>query len=155
MADPVTSEKSSLTIGKGSNKKNIFTATKVIGPNGTPPTYTTEIIKYDDASGSNPRTIAKTDKNGKTEWTSNASKEDKRNKEVIKKASSQQTGTVTSNVTTNAAEKEALFKESGNKNLAQEANNKTDDAKTAAQEKTAKEGLGKALKDIESAKGTR
>ena len=62
MADPVTSEKSSLTIGKGSNKKNIFTATKVIGPNGTPPTYTTEIVKYDDASGSNPRTIAKTDK---------------------------------------------------------------------------------------------
>ena len=155
MADPVTSEKSSLTIGKGSNKKNIFTATKVIGPNGTPPTYTTEIVKYDDASGSNPRTIAKTDKNGKTEWTSNASKEDKRNKEVIKKASSQQTGTVTSNVTTNAAEKEALFKASGNKNLAQESNNKTDDAKTAAQEKTAKEGLGNALKDIESAKGTR
>ena len=30
----------------------------------TPPEYTTEIIKYDSANGSNPRTIATTDKNG-------------------------------------------------------------------------------------------
>ena len=155
MADPVTSEKSSLTIGKGSNKKNIYTATKVIGPNGTPPTYATEIIKYDDASGSNPRTIATTDENGKTKWTNNASREDKRNKEVIKKASAQQTGTVASDITTNAAEKEALYNASGNKNLAQESNNKTEDAKTAAQQKEANKALGNELANLESAKGTK
>ena len=152
MADPVTSDKCSISIGTGSNKKNIFTATKVIGPNGNPPKYSTEIIKYDDASGSNPRTIATTDENGKTKWTNNASKEDKKNKDEIKKASAQQTGTVANNVTTNAAEKEALYNASGNKNLAQESNNKTEDAKTAAQ---ANNILGTKLANIESAEGTK
>ena len=155
MADPVTSEKSSISIGTGSNKKNIFTATKVIGPNGNPPKYTTEIVKYDDASGSNPRTIATTDENGKTKWTNNASRDDKKNKEAIKKASAQQTGTVAGDVTSSAAEKEALYTASGNKNLAQESNNKTEDAKTAAIQKEANNALGNALNNIESAKGTR
>ena len=62
MADPVTSGTSPVKSGK----ETIYTATKVTGPNPvTPPKYTTEIIKYDTADGSNPRTIAKTDKNGK------------------------------------------------------------------------------------------
>ncbi len=155
MADPVTSEKCSLTIGKGSNKKNIFTATKVIGPNGTPPKYTTEIVKYDDASGSNPRTIATTDENGKTKWTNNASREDKKNKDAIKKASAQQTGTVAGDVTTNAEQKEALYNASGNKNIAQEANNKTEDAKTAAIEKKANNILGEMNRAGENASGTK
>ena len=66
----VTSKTSPVSSGK----EIIYTATKVTGPNPkTPPKYTTEIIKYDSADGSNPRTIATTNEDGKMEFTNNAS----------------------------------------------------------------------------------
>ena len=120
MADPVTSGTSSIKVGK----ETIYTATKVTGPNGTPPEYTTEIIKYDNANGSNPRTIATTDKNGYTQWTENASDDDKKAADEIRKASRQQVTNIADDVTENAEQKEALNKASNNTNkaLAAEAN---------------------------------
>ena len=122
MADPVTSGTSQVESGK----ETIFTATKVTGPNGSPPAYTTEIIKYDSANGGNPRTIATTDKDGKTQWTSNASDEDKKAADNIRKASREQVTTIADDVATNAEQKEALNKASNNTNkaLAAEENKK-------------------------------
>jgi hypothetical protein len=106
-----------------SGKETIYTATKVIGPNGEGD-YTTEIIKYDSANGGNPRTIATTDKDGKTQWTSNASDEDKKAASEIRKASRDQVISIADDVTENAEQKEALNKASNNTNkaLAAEAN---------------------------------
>mgnify|MGYP003321397140 FL=1 len=106
-----------------SGKETIYTATKVIGPNGDGD-YTTEIIKYDSGKGDNPRTIATTDKDGKTQWTSNASDEDKKAASEIRKASRSQVKSIADDVTENAEQKEALNKASNNTNeaLAAEAN---------------------------------
>ena len=106
-----------------SGKETIYTATKVIGPNGDGD-YTTEIIKYDSADGSNPRTIATTDKNGNTQWTENASDDDKKAASEIRKASRDQVISIADDVTENAEQKEALNKASNNTNkaLAAEAN---------------------------------
>ena len=100
-----------------SGKETIYTATKVIGPNGEGD-YTTEIIKYDSANGENPRTIATTDKDGKTQWTSNASDEDKKAASEIRKASRDQVISIADDVTENAEQKEALNKASNNTNKA-------------------------------------
>ena len=100
-----------------SGKETIYTATKVIGPNGEGD-YTTEIIKYDSANGGNPRTIATTDKDGKTQWTSNASDEDKKAASEIRKASRDQVISIADDVTENAEQKEALNKASNNTNKA-------------------------------------
>ena len=109
-----------------SGKETIYTATKVTGPNGNPPKYTTEIIKYDSADGGNPRTIATTDENGYTQWTNNASDEDKKSADNIRKASREQVTTIADDVTENAEQKEALNKASNNTNkaLAAEENKK-------------------------------
>ena len=123
MADPVTSGTSPVKSGK----ETIYTATKVTGPNPvSPPKYTTEIIKYDTADGSNPRTIATTNEDGKTEWTNNASDEDKKAADNIRKASREQVTTIADNVATNAEQKESLNKASNNTNqaLAAEENKK-------------------------------
>jgi len=115
MADPVTSGTSPVKSGK----ETIYTATKVTGPNPVrPPEYTTEIIKYDTADGSNPRTIATTDKDGKTQWTSNASDEDKKAASLIRKASRQQVTDIADDVATNAEQKESLNKAANNTNRA-------------------------------------
>ena len=123
MADPVTSGTSPVKSGK----ETIYTATKVTGPNPvSTPKYTTEIIKYDTADGSNPRTIATTNEDGKTEWTNNASDEDKKAADNIRKASREQVTTIADNVATNAEQKESLNKASNNTNqaLAAEENKK-------------------------------
>ena len=47
MGKQVTSKISPTQVGTGRSKQNLYTATKVSGPIGTPPTYITDIIKYD------------------------------------------------------------------------------------------------------------
>ena len=111
----VTSKTSPVSSGK----EIIYTATKVTGPNPkTPPKYTTEIIKYDSADGSNPRTIATTNEDGKMEFTNNASDEDKKSADNIRKASREQVTTIADDITENAEQKEALNKASNNTNKA-------------------------------------
>ncbi len=127
MADPVTSGTSPVTSGK----EIINTATKVTGPNPvTPPKYTTEIIKYDTADGSNPRTIATTDENGKMEFTNNASDEDKKSADNIRKASRDQVTSIADDVTTDASQTEALNKASNNGNKSIAKQNPDDNKKT-------------------------
>ena len=126
MADPVTSGTSPVKSGN----EIIYTATKVTGPNPvTPPKYTTEIIKYDTADGSNPRTIATTDENGNMEFTNNASDEDKTSADNIRKASRDQVTSIANDVTTDASQKEALNKAANNGNRAIEEQNLKDNQK--------------------------
>ena len=42
MAEQVTSKISPTQVGTGRNKRNLYTATKVTGPFGSPPKYITE-----------------------------------------------------------------------------------------------------------------
>ena len=49
MGKQVTSKISPTQVGTGRSKQNLYTATKVSGPIGTPPTYITDIIKYDNS----------------------------------------------------------------------------------------------------------
>ena len=53
MGKQVTSKISPTQVGTGRSKRNLYTATKVSGPIGTPPVYITDIIKYDNAKTPN------------------------------------------------------------------------------------------------------
>jgi len=145
----VTSKISPTQVGTGRDKQNLYTATKVTGPTGSPPEYKTEIIKYDNAKGENPRTIGErsSEDPGKITWNDNASEIDKKNVKKLGKTSANQVKSVKDEVTTNAQERDALNKASGNINQ-QEEGGLTDDQKTSKE-------LADATKDIESAKGTR
>ena len=145
----VTSKISPTQVGTGKDKKNLYTATKVTGPDGDG-AYTTEIIKYDSADGSNPRTIATTDKDGKMEFTENASDEDKKGQLEIRKASRQQVTNIADQVATDSAQKDALNKASNNNNQAKDQEDqqkfyndaKSDFTKDNIQTGTREEGFG-------------
>ena len=145
----VTSKISPTQVGTGKDKKPLYTATKVTGPSGEPPVYKTEIIKYDNAKGENPRTIGErsSEDPGKITWNDNASEIDKKNVEKIGKTSANQVKSIKNEVATTAQEKDALNKASGNINQ-QEEGGLTEDQKSAKE-------LSDATKDIESIKGTR
>ncbi len=124
----VTSKKNPIKLNSG---EQIYTATQVIGPSGNnPPKYTTAIIKYDTAGGSNPRTIATTNSAGKITWTEDASNEDKSNAALIRNESRKQVESVKQDVYENLTDKQkqskdkfnkALNKSSGNDNKQQKA----------------------------------
>ena len=145
----VTSKISPTQVGTGRDKQNLYTATKVTGPTGSPPKYKTEIIKYDNAKGENPRTIGErsSDEPGKITWNDNASEVDKKNVKKLGKTSANQVKSIKNEVATTAQEKDALNKASGNINQ-QEEGGLTEDQKAAKE-------LSDATKDIESIKGTR
>ena len=144
----VTSKISPTQVGTGKDKKNLYTATKVTGPDGDG-AYTTEIIKYDNAKGENPRTIGErsSDEPGKITWNDNASDTDKKNVKKLGKTSANQVKSIKNEVATTAQEKDQLNKASGNINQ-QEEGGLTEDQKSAKE-------LSDATKDIESIKGTR
>ena len=148
MGKQVTSKISPTQVGTGRSKQNLYTATKVSGPIGTPPVYITDIIKYDNAKGENARTIGTrtSDDPGKITWNENASGIDKQNATKIGKTSANQVKSIKEEVAENAQEKEALDKASGNNNKAAEGDDATNDEK-----------VSKAAEDpnIESTTGTR
>ena len=148
MAEQVTSKISPTQVGTGRSKRNLYTATKVSGPFGSPPKYITEILKYDNAKGENARTIGtrSSDDPGKITWNENASRLDKQNATKLGKTSANQVKSIQDEVTGNAQEKEALDKASGNNNQAAEGDNTTNDEKVSKGE-----DFGK----LESTKGTR
>ena len=127
MGKQVTSKISPTQVGTGRSKQNLYTATKVSGPIGTPPTYITDIIKYDNAKGENARTIGTrtSDDPGKITWNENASGIDKQNATKIGKTSANQVKSIQDEVTENSQEKEALNKASGNNNKAAEGDDAT------------------------------
>ena len=72
----VTSQIARIRVGPNArNKTTIYTATRVTGPTGTPPTYSREIIRYSDAQGSDPTVIGTQDPNnsGRIVWNESAS----------------------------------------------------------------------------------
>ena len=148
MAEQVTSKISPTQVGTGRNKRNLYTATKVSGPFGSPPKYITEILKYDNAKGENVRTIGtrSSDDPGKITWNENASGIDKQNATKLSKTSANQVKSIQDEVAGNAQEKEALDKASGNNNKAEEGNDTTNDEKVSK---------GEDFGNLESEKGTR
>ncbi len=147
MAEQVTSKISPTQVGTGRNKRNLYTATKVSGPFGSPPKYITEILKYDNAKGENARTIGtrSSDDPGKIIWNENASGIDKQNATKLSKTSADQVKSIRDEVAENAQEKEALNKASGNNNKAAEGDDTTSDSTESSGE----------LGDLDSIEGTR
>ena len=149
----VTSSISVTRVGTGRNKRSLYTATKVVGPSGSPPEYITQIIRYDDAKGENERIIGTTSSNdpGKVIWTDNATRLVKVNEEKIKKTSANQVKSIQNEVASNAQEKEALNSASGANNQANSGNDQQGDSSkpsssgasdTGAQDGTREEEFG-------------
>ena len=128
----VTSKIARIRVGPNArNKTTLYTATKVTGPTGNPPKYSTEIIQYTDAKGSNGVVIGTQDENnpGKITWNDNASATAQKYQGTISKASTTQVNSVKDGIATTAEEKAALNKVSGSNNAA--INSGTDSARTA------------------------
>ena len=149
----VTSSISVTRVGTGRNKRSLYTATKVVGPSGSPPEYITQIIRYDDAKGENERIIGTTSSNdpGKVIWTDNATRLVKVNEEKIKKTSANQVKSIQNEVASNAQEKEVLNSASGANNQANSGNDQQGDSSkpsssgasdTGAQDGTREEEFG-------------
>ena len=140
MATEVTSSISPVKTGAGRGKATTYTATKVTGPIGNPPKYISEIIRYDDAKGSNPTTIgSRNSETGKITWNENAKGRTKQNASKFESASSGQIKSVEGGITSNAAEVAALNKSSGKGNQAQGSGN-NQSTPTTAGGKSAMEG---------------
>ena len=149
----VTSSISVTRVGTGRNKRSLYTATKVVGPTGSPPEYITQIIRYDDAKGENERIIGTTSSNdpGKVIWTENATRLVKVNEEKIKKTSANQVKSIQNEVASNAQEKEVLNSASGANNQANSGDDQQGDSSkpsssgasdTGAQDATREEEFG-------------
>ena len=132
MASQVISAMSPVVTGAGRGKATTYTATKVTGPIGNPPKYISEIIRYDDAKGSNPTTIgSRNSETGKITWNENAKGRTKQNASKFESASSGQIKSVEGGITSNAAEVAALNKSSGKGNQAQGSGNNQSTPTTA------------------------
>ena len=120
MASQVISAMSPVVTGAGRGKNTTYTATQVTGPIGNPPKYISEIIRYDDAKGSNPTTIGQRDsETGKITWNENATGRTKQNASKFEKASTGQIKSVQDGIATSAVQKDALNKSAGKGNTAQ------------------------------------
>ena len=116
----VISAMSPVVTGAGRGKNTTYTATQVTGPFGNPPRYISEIIRYDDAKGSNPTTIGQRDsETGKITWNDNATNRTKLNASKFEKASTGQIDSVKNGITNNAQQKAALNASAGKSNSAQ------------------------------------
>ena len=120
MSEPVTSDISVTSVGTSvRNKKSIYTATKVTKTQSNPPQYKTEIVRYSDAKKSNPVVIGeRNSKTGKISFNDNASSTEQRYSAQLGKTSSGQIKSISSSVTSNAADKAALNASAGQSNQA-------------------------------------
>ena len=133
----ITSKIARIRVGPNSrNKTTLYTATRVSGPEGTPPKYSTEIIQYTDAKGSGGVVIGTQDSSskGKIIWNDSASETAQKYQQTIAKASTTQVSSVKDAVAFTAEEKAALNSVSGSNNVA--INSGTDSAKPAGQTKS-------------------
>jgi len=120
MSEPVTSDISVTRVGTSvRNRKDIYTATKVTKTQSDPPKYKTEIVRYSDAKKSNPVVIGERDsKTGKISFNDNASSTEQKYTSQLGKTSSGQIKSISSSVTSNAADKAALNASAGQSNQA-------------------------------------
>tara|TARA_B100001996_G_scaffold225449_1_gene173614 strand:- start:31 stop:1419 length:1389 start_codon:yes stop_codon:yes gene_type:complete len=118
------------------NKVTIYTRTRVTGPTGNPPEYSTEILQFDSATSDVATVIGKQDSssNGKIIWNDDASDTVKKYQSTIAKASTNQVNSIKDDIATTAEEKEALNKISGSNNTAIDSG--TDTQGVAAQSKS-------------------
>jgi len=133
----ITSKIARIRVGPNSrNKTTIYTATRVTGPEGTPPKYSTEILQYTDAKGSGGIVIGTQDSNskGKIIWNDAASETAQKHQQTIAKASTTQVNSVKNAIAFTAQEKSALNSVSGSNNSA--INSGTDSARPAGQTKS-------------------
>ena len=132
----VTSPIARIRVGPNSNKVTIYTRTRVTGPTGNPPEYSTEILQFDSPTSDVATVIGKQDSssNGKIIWNDDASDTVKKYQSTIAKASTNQVNSIKDDIATTAEEKEALNKVSGSNNAA--VNSGTDEAEVAAQTKS-------------------
>ena len=102
------------------NKVTIYTRTRVTGPTGNPPEYSTEILQFDSAKSDNAIVIGVQDSssNGKIIWNDTASDTVKKYQSTIAKASKNQVNSIKDDLATTAEEKDALNKVSGANNTA-------------------------------------
>ncbi len=118
------------------NKVTIYTRTRVTGPTGNPPEYSTEILQFDSATSDNAIVIGVQDSssNGKIIWHDTASDTVKKYQSTIAKASKNQVNSIKDDLATTAEEKDALNKVSGANNTAIDSG--TDTQGVAAQSKS-------------------
>jgi len=118
-----------ITVPKGASRvrgttKKVYTATKLTGPtptNNGALEYKTEIIRYDDAKGTNPVTIGERNTTtGKILWNSNATTNEKKNSNRLSKTSANQINDVQRDFVgpLSAEEKKAFNAAAGNPNKA-------------------------------------
>ena len=148
MADPVTSGISPVTIGRGKDKKEIYTATKATPTTDIKgnKTYVMEVIQYDNANGEGGKVIGIRDGNDIT-FNDNASddiKGDANTRKKIKNESRNQAKTIKYEVATTNAEKTAFNKANRNGNEGTEYENDQAAAKlkNAASEVSSSGGAG-------------
>ena len=130
----ITSQIARIRVGPSvRNKTTIYTATRVTGPTGTPPTYSREIIRYSDAQGSDPTVIGTQDPNnsGRIVWNENANDTEQTYQSFLLDASTTQVNSVKNAIAFTAEEKAALNSVSGSNNTAIDSG--TDSANTAGE----------------------
>ena len=141
MADPVTSKSNGITIGKGKDKKEIFTATKVTPTTDSKgnKTYVMEVVQYDNAKGEGGRIIGIRD-GDKITYNDNAGDDVKSEdaRKQINKNSKKQAESTEKDLVTNSAESRAFnnANKKGNKWTEYENDQATAKLKNAAAEGT-------------------
>jgi len=117
----VTSPMARIRVGPNSrNKTTLYTRTRVTGPTGTPPEYSTEILQFDSAKSDVATVIGiqNSSSKGKIIWNDSASETAKKYQSTIAKASKNQVNSIKDDIATTAEEKEALNSISGSNNTA-------------------------------------
>ena len=155
MADPVTSGINGIPIGKGKDKKEVFTATKVTPTtdNKGNKTYVMEVVQYDNAKGEGGKVIGIRDGKDIT-WNDNASDDIKGDANAIKsinKQSKEQAKKVKNEVATTGEEKKAFNKANAKGNEGTEYENEQNEPKLSS----VQEGADAVAKAGESVVGTR
>ena len=147
MADPVTSGINSVPIGKGVDKKTIYTATKVTPTTDSKgnTTYVMEVVQYDNAKGEGGRVIGTRNGNEIT-YNDNAG-DDVKSVDARKKINNQsknQANSIKNQAATTNAEKTAFNKANRNGNEGTEYENEqaTAKLKNAASEISSSGGAG-------------
>ena len=133
MSSTVTSAISPVVTGSGRNRVTDYTSTRVTGPNGNPPTYQSEIIRYDDARGSNPTVIGNRNSDtGNITWNDNATNRIRLNSSRYAAASTGQINSMQGDLATNASQTAALNASAGLANQAQGSGNDSATAGTSS-----------------------
>ena len=147
MADPVTSGINGIPIGKGKDKKEVFTATKVTPTTDAKGnrTYVMEVVQYDNAKGEGGRIIGTRNGNEIT-YNENAGDDVKSAdaRKEINKNSKKQAASTEKDLVTNSADSRAFntANDKGNEGTEYENDQATAKLKNAASEVSSSGGAG-------------